>query len=70
MSNEELWIQTWEEFMNWQWDNPWFDLSGRDIISMIIGFMICLFICAYCDGKEIHIGKIVRRRKNKNIPGN
>lgn len=68
MSNGDLWIQTWEEFMAWHLDCAWFDLTGRDIIAAIIGFMLCLVICAYCDGKEIHIGKIIRRRKDKNIP--
>lgn len=46
-----------EEFLTWNQDTGIFYISGRDIICMIIGFLVCLILWAIFDGKEIHIGK-------------
>lgn len=46
-----------EEFMAWHIDTGTFYISGRDIIGMIIGFLICLMLWAVFDGKEIKFGK-------------
>lgn len=46
-----------EEFLAWHIDTGTFYLSGRDIVCMITGFLICLILWAIFDGKEIHIGK-------------
>ena len=67
MTNGELWQQTWEELMMWKLNSDFIDLSGRDIIVFITGFLIALMICGLCEGRELHVN-IFRRRKNKNIP--
>ena len=55
MSNEQLFNQTWEEFLVWNIDTGIFYLSGRDIACVIVGFGICLILWAMFDGKEINV---------------
>lgn len=55
-----------EEFMAWHIDTGTFYISGRDIIGMIIGFLICLILWAIFDGKEIKFGKLAREALNEN----
>lgn len=56
-----------EEFLAWHIDTGTFYISGRDIIAMIIGFLVCLLLWAIFDGKEIHGTK--DGNANKNISG-
>lgn len=35
-----------ETFMDWTLKSEVFDISGRDIIGMVIGFMSCLILWA------------------------
>ena len=65
--NGELFNLTFEEFLTWHIESPIFYLSGRDIICMIIGFIVCLILWVLFDGKEIHVRK---RNEDKNIPRN
>ena len=64
--NGKLFNQTWEEFLTWSIDTGTIYISGRDILCMIVGFLICLVIWGCLDGKEIHV---IRRRKDKDISG-
>lgn len=54
MTKGELFNQTWEEFICWSIDTGTIYISGRDIMCMITGFLICLVLWAVFDGKEIH----------------
>ena len=54
-----------EEFMIKNYGNAVVTVTGRDIVCMIVGFLICLILWAIFDGKEIHV---IRRRNNKDIP--
>lgn len=54
--NGDLFNLVWEEFLTWSFDTGTFYINGRDIICMIVGFLICLILWAIFDGKEIHIG--------------
>lgn len=53
-----------EEFTEWRIPSEIIDISGRDILAAIIGFLFCLMLWGIFDGKEIH----VFRHDNKNVP--
>ena len=53
-----------ESIVCWSIDTGIFYLSGRDIVCVIIGFLICLVLWAILDGKELN----VRGHEDKNIP--
>lgn len=52
-----------ESIVCWYIDTGIFYLSGRDIVCVIIGFLICLVLWAILDGKELN----VRGNEDKNI---
>lgn len=65
--NGNLFNETFEEFICTFWDTGVFCVSGRDLVCMIVGFLTCLLLWALFDGKEIDVGKFIRRRKDKDI---
>lgn len=66
MKNGDLFNLAFEEFICWYIDTGIFYLSGRDIVFMIVGFLICLMLWTMFDGKEIHLGT-KRRNEDKDI---
>ena len=65
--NGNLFNETFEEFICTYWDTGTFCVSGRDLVCIIVGFLSCLALWAVFDGKEIDVGKFIRRRKDKDI---
>lgn len=64
MRNGDLFNLAFEEFLAWHIDNGIFYLSGRDIICMVIGFIVCLILWIMFDGREIYVR---RRNEDKDI---